>query len=223
MENWITRRNPHERPVDANTRRNPSRRSRFSISGVVSVFAVLMIVPITPADAYCTSGITRWSGSSYTLHMSPLIAGWNQTSVTNANAQWDNGNISGSTLNYNTPLYNQGMVYSYQGSFANFSQIGLPDSWPGATSNSLGTTHASSWMRFNNTFTWNTSGTMNGTLKQADVRTIAVHEMGHASGLNHPDVCGAMDSAEIASAMNPNWTQKWTVNSDDKAGIALRY
>ena len=223
MENWNMRRNPHERPVDARTRRGPSWRSLLSISGVVSVLAVLMIVPITPADAYCTSGITRWTGSSYTLHVTPLIAGWNTSSVTNANAQWDNGNISGSTLNYNTPLYNQGLAFAYQASFANFSQVGLPNNIPGATSNSSGATHASSWMRFNTTFTWNTSGTMNQAQKQADVRTVALHEMGHASGLNHPSVCGAMTSAEIASAMNPNWTAKWTVNSDDKAGIALRY
>jgi hypothetical protein len=71
-------------------------------------------------------------------------------------------------------------------------------------------------------FTWNTSGTMNQTNKQADVRTIMVHEFGHEVYLNHPSSCGGMTTDEVNSAMNPNWRQKWYTNADDKAGTAAR-
>lgn len=74
----------------------------------------------------------------------------------------------------------------------------------------------------NSTYTWNTVGTMSSSTKRADVRTIAIHEMGHQVYLNHPSSCGSMTSAEVAASMNPNWTKKWYTNSDDKAGTAAR-
>ena len=74
----------------------------------------------------------------------------------------------------------------------------------------------------NSAFTWNTSGTMNQANRQADVRTIMVHELGHEVYLNHPSSCGSMTTDEVNAAMNPNWVKKWYTNPDDKAGAAAR-
>jgi Matrixin len=84
-------------------------------------------------------------------------------------------------------------------------------------------THATASVILNSRFTWNTSGTMNQAQRRTDVRTVSLHEIGHANGLHHPSACGAMTAAEVASAMNPNWTNKPNTNSDDKAGIAAAY
>jgi hypothetical protein len=75
---------------------------------------------------------------------------------------------------------------------------------------------------FNKSFSWNLTGTLNQAGKKADVRTVAIHELGHEIYLNHPSSCGSMTSAEVAAAMNPNYKKKWTTNADDRAGAAAR-
>jgi hypothetical protein len=64
---------------------------------------------------------------------------------------------------------------------------------------------------------------MNLAQQVVDVRTIAVHEQGHSSGLNHPDVCGAMTQAEVDAVMFPDGRYKPNTNSDDRAGVASLY
>ena len=55
-----------------------------------------------------------------------------------------------------------------------------------------------------------------------DVRTIAIHELGHEVHLNHPAVCGAMTTNEVLAAMNPNRSKKWFTNTDDIDGLQYR-
>lgn len=50
-----------------------------------------------------------------------------------------------------------------------------------------------------------------------------IHEFGHSSGLNHPQLCGQLSQNEIDSAMYANWTKKWTTNIDDEWGIQSIY
>ncbi len=183
----------------------------------------------TPADAYCASGISAWTGSSYTLGVSSNVpSSWN-TSINNARLQWDDSNVNwyspfNSTLNYNYPVFNAGAAYAWYMSYDSFTAIGWNPAAPGGTLNNTNSSpHSSSRMRFNSDFTWNFSGTFSQALKKADVHTVVMHEMGHSSGLNHPDLCGPMTSAEVASSMNANWTKKWSINSDDAAGIHSRY
>ena len=58
--------------------------------------------------------------------------------------------------------------------------------------------------------------------KYVDVRTVAIHELGHQVYLSHPSSCGSMTTNEILAAMNPNWFQKWYTNTDDIAGLQYR-
>lgn len=74
----------------------------------------------------------------------------------------------------------------------------------------------------NPNWTWNLNGNFNKANHVVDVRTVTTHELGHELVLDHPDVgaCAGLTAAEAASAMNANYTKKWTTNSDDEAGAA---
>lgn len=64
---------------------------------------------------------------------------------------------------------------------------------------------------------------MNALDRKVDVRTIATHEIGHATGLDHPSLCGSMTAAEVNASMNPNRVKKWFTNTDDDAGNRQLY
>jgi hypothetical protein len=160
--------------------------------------------------------------------MPGVPANWS-TSINNARLQWDDSRVNtfispygSSSLNYNTPVTGS-VPFAYKMYYSDFPNLGYPNNVPGATINGAGATHSTSTMWFNDNFTWNFVGTMSQSQMKADVHTVVMHEMGHSSGLNHPDVCGAMTSSEVAASMNPNWTKKWTINSDDAWGIQSRY
>jgi hypothetical protein len=63
----------------------------------------------------------------------------------------------------------------------------------------------------------------------ADFETVTLHEFGHAHGLGHPfNDCAAGDGCpmtpgESASVMNPNYSIKRSLTSDDRAGLAVIY
>jgi len=68
---------------------------------------------------------------------------------------------------------------------------------------------------------WHDSGAVN-----TDIRTVVIHEVGHAGGLNHPNVCTSNPSAaELAGVMTAQWSApRRALGSDDKAGFnALGY
>lgn len=75
-------------------------------------------------------------------------------------------------------------------------------------------------MYFNTMFSWNTSGVMDAKNSNADVRTIATHEYGHAATLLHPEDCGG---GNTSSVMHPNWTTKHTPTSRDRDAIRALY
>lgn len=173
---------------------------------------------------YCRLGITRWTYSTYTMHVRSNIPSTFNSSITSAMRQW-NG-ISGSTLRYAGPQFRSGVANpEFLLYYNNFANSGLPDV-PGIALGVTGSsgTHRTGEVLLNSRFTWNTAGTMNQAQRRTDVWTIAVHEIGHASGLAHPySNCGTVTAAERASVMYVDWTRKRYPNSDDKAGIAAMY
>lgn len=209
------------------------RNRKTALATMLSALAVAgsLVAAGAPAEAastgaeYCRQGITRWTYSVYTMHVRSNIPSTFNSSVTSAMRQW-NG-ISGSSLSYAGPQFNSGVANpEFLFYYNNFANSGLPDV-PGITLGVTGSsgTHRTGEVLLNSRFTWNTAGTMNQAQRKTDVWTIAVHEIGHASGLAHPypSTCGTPTAAERASVMYVDWTRKRNTTADDKAGIGAIY
>ncbi len=110
------------------------------------------------------------------------------------------------------------LVWAFTTGFYDTVAIGLGDA-PGVTAVSGNPTHSTAGVYYNNSWKWFTDGTLNAAARPAELRTVLLHEYGHAHGLDHPAGCGPMTTAEQSSVMNVDFTQKWYINSDDIAGM----
>ncbi|MCE1173935.1 MAG: matrixin family metalloprotease [Propionibacteriales bacterium] len=190
---------------------------RLALACLFVLALVASIAPAPAAEADCTTNF-KWNQSWAMLRGAENLPSSWDSSIKAAAAQWSGvpgadwrvswlgigfiGPIIGGDISKSTPA----------GGFGGAPAVTVLVASGGNLS--------SSNIFLNPAYTWNTSGTMNQASQKADVRTVVVHELGHWVVLNHPNQCGAMTSAETASAMNPNWKKKWTINSDDKAGLA---
>jgi Matrixin len=191
-----------------------------------------LAVDASPAAAYCTapSGwvVSKWTGT-------PRVTMWQTNSIPDSwlddlqasSAQW-NG-ISGSNWAVGTvgkswqgPVVHKGSWYmNASGPAGGFG--GAPGITQLSFQPSNGGTITWANIFLNSSFSWNTNGVLNQSTKQADIRTVATHELGHLLMLHHPGACHTMSTAEKAAVMNVTWTKKWSLNSDDKAGAAAMY
>lgn len=102
---------------------------------------------------------------------------------------------------------------------ANLDVLGIP--YPGATwtytapGDIYNINGAQSLL--NSTWTWNTTGYFNVSMKSADVLTVILHEMGHWMFLNHP--CATQPGAVMCSQP----VAKWNLTNDDIQGMQALY
>lgn len=190
------------------------------------IATALVGVTASPAAAYCRTGMTKWNSTS----TSKLIAA-NTTFPNKLRSGLDKGlkqwNRSGSKLRYESPIYTAGwQIYAFRASYTYTSLMG---SAPGyAQAQRSGSTHKGGALYLSNRFTW-VNASQNINQKKADVQTVAVHEVGHFTGLAHPWAPHCSDgsaytAAEKKSVMTAIATgTRRALNSDDIAGVRAIY
>lgn len=196
-----------------------TKKSLIHLLPVLSVcFIAALAVTQRSAQAYLT--IQRWTGTSteYVTDASVGQSPFPSTApglVNTAAARWSQGStgIPFTIVNFNGQIGPTRMRVAT----ANFAALGFPND-PGNNALTFLSSGrlASSLLRLNNTWTWNTTCTLNQAQKKADVMTIVLHEMGHSVALNH-------HSAHTEAVMWPNYVCKQTLRTDDKNGIDALY
>jgi hypothetical protein len=193
---------------------------------IVGVLLATMTSISTPGSvaAFCAAS-SKWPGGGVGVDAF-LTSTWPQGFVgagRNAILGW-NG-VAGSTFRFD--YYPPGSLGPPWGGWVHFDNQGAPafQGAPGVTitwKNGSTIYRAETWL--NPAFSWNANGVMNQQQSQADVHTVTMHEMGHWLTLVHPSQCGEpITAAEAGAVMHPNWTTKWSLNSDDRAGSAYMY
>lgn len=193
----------------------PRWRSRLA---VVTLGASTVLVAVAPPSlAYCRTNIVHATRGSTVWHTTTVPSSWGgaiQASVNswNGKANW--------TFRY-VPYGQYGPYYGavYRASFRSKGFSDVPGYTPYTLRSGSSTQAVDHALWLNSDFKWNLSGTMSQANRQVDVRTITTHELGHFFVLTHPNLCGAMTTAETNAVMTPNWRTKWTPNSDDIAGL----
>jgi hypothetical protein len=212
----------HSRRSWRGSRVRNSRVLRFiGVSAALATTTASLVLagPAAPSSAYCASPDIAWPLSSFNISGNLSInATWDSALGSSAN-QWSNYPNANWTVNwlgigYTGAVHAKMRKSSPPGGFG-----GVPVLTDLQTS---GSTILAGDIYFNDAFTWNLTGTMSSAQLKADVRTVAIHELGHEVYLNHPDSCGALTMSEIAAAMYPNWAQKWFTNTDDIDGLQVR-
>lgn len=183
------------------------------------IIATLVIMGLlawtTPAQAYIT--VARWQTSSSEWRNSVSGAPFpsNTTSLIDSAAQKWSKPATGknfSLVNYQNISGPTRITVSS----ANFAANGWPDD-PGVTRVSFsGAYVAAAPLYVNNTWSWNTSCSLNQAQKQADFRVVVLHELGHTVVLNH-------DANQKSAVMWPDYTCKLNLTQDDKNGIGALY
>lgn len=196
-----------------------SRRIRIVILTAVAAASVTAFNAPT-VEAFCATNVKWSSGAPHQAWAAANIPVGFRGAVQNSVVGWNN--VPGSTWNVSYiapgplgPPANGGWI-SMSTPAIGFGGV------PGITQVSGNPiVAANSWL--NPAYTWNAAGVMNQAQLKADVTTVTLHELGHWLFLAHPSQCGAMDASEVAAVMNPQWTSKWSLNADDKAGSANMY
>lgn len=194
-----------------------------SLGLTIALTTGLAATPIT-AEAYQLIGRV-WTSTSTAKVPYALSSGLPlelRNAVSQANQKWNA--LPGSTLKTgalvvtsNVDLYASAqLTVAYRDTEAAYGVYA-----PAVTSY-VSTSSNRAHIDFSNKWSWSTS--FNQSAKIADTASVAVHEFGHAYGLNHMDVApGPYSATQIAAVMNPNYQVKRTPNSDDAAGIAALY
>lgn len=176
---------------------------------IAFLISILLLICALPANAYVISDVHRQSTDN-----EPLV--WMDSSFWNQFYSQGDDAISYSTEQWNNAGANFSFLYTSQYLSDNRIKYGyVAGGSPGVTQHDYllydWNTIESSTTILSNGYTWNFEGYMDQATYAADVKTVLIHELGHWLVLDH--------SNTSSSVMYSDWTKKWSLYSDDIAGI----
>ena len=205
----------------------------------LACFAI--VAESTGASAYCTynqaAGTTGYKWPSTSITVTGQIY-WNPTTrdyIDGVVAQWTN--VTPSPLKFGSTAWVTTIPAQTPGLKLTNGRFAGDDGSPATSSASTTKNHTSVTVIFSTyaaRWTWsntvhddngqiNLDGTWKGTgPSTADIRTVAIHEVGHSVGLAHPyqQGCNAESDAEKKAVMHAQWDgPRRTLATDDKSGL----
>jgi hypothetical protein len=196
------------------------------ISAILLLGSAMAAGGSAPASAHCLFGTSvRWPSKTVNVNgdltWNPTTRGYVNTAVRTWNA------VTPSPLAYSNATWLSSVPSQATGLVLTRGRFSGDHAAPGIASGALGTKHARVAVIYSsNTSRWSWSNTAHGPMKSSgtvsvDIRTVTVHEVGHAAGLAHPWECGGtFTGIEEASVMTAQWDgPRRALNSDDRAGL----
>lgn len=210
--------------MKATHKRTPRAQAFMLVIAIVVPMIFVSNMNTHKAEAYCRTGMGLWDTPhiTKTMHLSTSFPTSMRTGVNQALSQWNRPN---SVLKY---------AVSYTGNWSSNAFLGshsynvIMGSAPGYAIGAQTSSRINGHMILSNQFTWVNASQDIGAGK-ADVQTVAVHEIGHFTGLAHPFFPDCTDgtaftAAEALSVMVPIATgTRRTLGTDDIAAVQALY
>lgn len=210
----------------------------------VLVVVITALTAASAASAYWAWGQT-WTSPTSTRYLYIWGSSWTaaqETAIAAANVKYDSSNTNAqtsgtagtSTLNI-SGMYSTASLSAFDIAPLKMSYV-APELWiqnPNVIAFTC-RTGCSDYLVVHNNKMNSANISMNGNFSfsssfslpnmSVDLQTIALHELGHAHGLGHPDGDGTgLTAAESVSVMNFAFTTKRSLTTDDLRGLESLY
>lgn len=177
-----------------------------------------------PASAYCVDSMTKWDrpGDHVVSYPPGLFTPAEETVFVASAFQWSR--FHRGNLRYTAQATPDAALRYFRVSRVNFVELGWPNipgmTWRGVNEDG---THSQSEVYFNTDWTYDLFGRFDQIRRIADLRTVAIHELGHSVGLNDQRICAPITSQEFVSPMHATYNFKQSTKPDDWLAVEALY